>query len=600
MVLINNNNNNNNNNNDIHNNDSYKININDSNYTSWDIFNAVDYSKCENIINNPFVCKLFSNDVFSFANNNNIDKTNNITILHSSIRCGSPMPGVLILSDNKSYGKYGKKMLYKCIPDDKRLPYFLIPYTIKNVGFSKNFKNKYVTFSFLNWDHKHPYGTLSNTIGDIDILDHFYEYQLFCKSLNASIQTFNKNTNIALKNKSHDEIIDNIMMKYNSIEDRTHSDWYIFSIDPSHCLDFDDAFSIRQLDEKNIQISIYISNVTVWMDILNLWDSFSRRISTIYLPDKKRPMLPTILSDCLCSLQKNVRRIAFVMDFIICEGEIINSSFSNALIKISENYVYEQSELILNDNYLFLFEQTKNLCKKYKYINCIRNSHDLVSYLMILMNSQCALKMKNYKCGIFRSTLMKSMDILPDHLPEDIAKYITIWKSATGIYINGENVDDIEVTTRHNLLHLDSYIHITSPIRRIADLLNIIILQKNMNIIQLSNSAHQFYNNWIDQLDYINTTMRSIRKLQCDCSLLDMCTNNASILEEIYDGYIFDKIKRNDGLFQYIIFLPKLKLTSRITMRNDFDDYSLKKFMLYLFHDEMHFKKKIRVHCIEK
>jgi exoribonuclease R len=63
------------------------------------------------------------------------------------------------------------------------------------------------------------------------------------------------------------------------------------------------------------------------MDVLNLWDSFSRRISTIYLPDKKRPMLPTILSDCLCSLQENVRRVAFVMDVFIKENEIIDIKF---------------------------------------------------------------------------------------------------------------------------------------------------------------------------------------------------------------------------------------------------------------------------------
>jgi len=598
MTDINNTNNISNTNNTSNtNNIQYKININDSNYSSWDMFNAVNYSKSENIELNPFTSKLFSNDVFSFANNDS--SSNTIKIIHSSIRCGSPMPGVIILSDGKSYGKFGNKLLYKCIPDDKRLPYFLIPYTIKGAKFSKVNNNKYVTFNYLHWDHKHPYGTLSNTIGDVDVLDHFYEYQLFCKSLNASIQVFNKNTNSALKNKTHDEVIDTIMNKYDSIEDRTGSEWFIFSIDPSHCLDFDDAFSIRTLNNNQIKISIYISNVTVWMDILNLWDSFSRRISTIYLPDKKRPMLPTILSDCLCSLQKNVRRVAFVMDFIISDGNIVDSSFSNALIKVSDNFVYEQTELIANNHYHLLFQETRQLCKKYKYINCIRNSHDLVSYLMILMNSQCALKMKDYKCGIFRSTLMKSMDVLPDHLPEDIAKYITIWKSATGIYIDGQNVDNVEVTTRHNLLHLDSYIHITSPIRRIADLLNIIILQKKMNIIQLSQSAYQFYDNWLQQLDYINTTMRSIRKLQCDCSLLDMCSNNKNILEDNYDGYIFDKIKRNDGLFQYIIYLPKLKLTSRITMRNNFDDYSVKKFKLYLFHDEMHFKKKIRVHCVE-
>jgi exoribonuclease II len=72
-----------------------------------------------------------------------------------------------------------------------------------------------------------------------------------------------------------------------------------------------------QTEYKIYQLSIYISNVTIWMDILNLWNSFSQRISTIYLPDKKRPMLPTILSECLCSLQENLTRIAFVMDIFI-------------------------------------------------------------------------------------------------------------------------------------------------------------------------------------------------------------------------------------------------------------------------------------------
>lgn len=571
---------------------NFKINIIDSNYSSWEIFDSINHYKYDNIIVNPFTSKLFSNDVFTIVNNN-------MKIIHSSIRSGSPMPGVLVLSDNKTYGKYGKKLLYKCIPDDKRLPYFLVPYTMKNVGFSKNFKNKYVTFSYLNWDHNHPYGILNSSIGDIDVLDHFYEYQLYCKSLNSSIQTFNKNTINAINNTSHDEIINTIMNKYGSIEDRTDDKWCIFTIDSLNSLDYDDAFSIIPIDETKYQISIYISNVTIWMDILNLWESFSRRISTIYLPDKKRPMLPTILSDCLCSLQKNVRRVAFVMDLIVENGNIISSTLSNALIKVFNNYVYEEQSLIKNNHYNLLFKETKLLCKKYKYINNVRNSHDLVSYLMILMNSQCALRMKNYKCGIFRSTIMKSMDLLPDHLPEDISKFITIWKSSNGIYIDGKNIDNNEVTMRHKFLHLDIYIHITSPIRRISDLLNIIVLQKNMNIIQLSKCAFQFYDNWLQQLDYINTTMRSIRKLQCDCSLLDMCTNSENIMKDIYEGYVFDKIKRNDGLFQYIIYLPKLKLTSRIILRNNFEDYSIKNFKLYLFHDETHFKKKIRIHYLE-
>ena len=36
-----------------------KININDSEYISWEIVDSIDFSKCENIIVNPFSSKLF-------------------------------------------------------------------------------------------------------------------------------------------------------------------------------------------------------------------------------------------------------------------------------------------------------------------------------------------------------------------------------------------------------------------------------------------------------------------------------------------------------------------------------------------------------------
>ena len=89
--------------------------------------------------------------------------------------------------------------------------------------------------------------------------------------------------------------------------------------------------------------------------------------------------------------------------------------------------------------------------------------------------------------------------------------------------------------------------------------------------------------------------MRSIRKVQNDCSLLDICNNNPEIMERLYDGYAFDKIVRNDGLYQYIVYLPELKLTSRVTMRENLDNYQAGKYKLYLFNDEENLKKKIRL-----
>lgn len=202
---------------------------------------------------------------------------------------GRPIPGILILKDNKTYGRHktNGKLMYKCVPDDKTLPIFLVHYEFKNVGFSKRFNNLYVIFTYSNWDNKHPCGIIQHTIGDVDNLSNFYEYQLHCKQLNFSLKNFTKDT----KQPKNETIINSIIHKYPTIENRTN-EWFIFTIDPENCTDFDDAFSIKQLTSEITQLSVYISNVSILIDTLDLWNSFSRRISTIYLPDKKYRCYP--------------------------------------------------------------------------------------------------------------------------------------------------------------------------------------------------------------------------------------------------------------------------------------------------------------------
>ena len=566
----------------------YKLHINDRNYTSWDIFDTIHFQKVDISIN-PVDSKMFSNDVFT------IDSDETVTVLHSSIKTSSDIPCVLMLNGNKTYGRRKGKLLYKCIPDDMRLPPFLVPYEIKQVGFSKVFINLYAAITFIEWTDKHPIASLSKIIGPVNELDNFYEYQLYCKSLNASIQKFQKATCNALKLNTIDAFIENIKIKHPAIEDRRlTNETHIFTIDPPNCLDFDDAFSICDCEDGTQRLTIYISNVTIWMDVLDIWDSFSRRISTIYLPDKKRPMLPTILSDSLCSLQSGVTRIAFYMDVFIKDNDIVELKYGNCFIQVIKNYCYEDKTLLRDPHYLKVLDATKILSKKYKYINSVKNSHDVVTYLMTFMNCHSAKQLIEHNTGIFRSTITQKQSPIPKTIPEDVSKFIKIWKSAHGQYVNGADI----MNRRHELLDMDAYIHITSPIRRLVDLLNIIKFQQITNIIQLSENAMVFYDNWLNDLEYINLTMRSIRKVQCDCTLLDLCSTNPDILTKEYAGYIFDKIVRNDGLFQYMVFLPDLKLSSRITSREDIANFEARKFQLYIFNNEEKFKQKIRLHLL--
>jgi len=121
---------------------------------------------------------------------------------------------------------------------------------------------------------------------------------------------------------------------------------------------------------------------------------------------------------------------------------------------------------------------------------------------------------------------------------------------------------------------------------------------KNENLMHISEKAINFYDKWIMELDKINTSMRSIRKVQSDCELLNLCINDRSTLENTYEGYIFDKNKRNDGLFVYNVYLPDIKMLSRIYIPNEKNNYDKGLFKLHLFYNQDNLKKKIRLEML--
>ena len=149
------------------------------------------------------------------------------------------------------------------------------------------------------------------------------------------------------------------MKRYRTSDRRDHN---IVTIDPISSKDFDDAFGLKQIENGSI-LSIYIANVPLWMDFLGLWDSFSSRIATIYLPDRKLPMLPTILSDMLCSLQANSSRFALALDiYLDVNQNIVKYELDSTVIRVAQNLRYDTVEMKENDLYKqgYIFETTKN------------------------------------------------------------------------------------------------------------------------------------------------------------------------------------------------------------------------------------------------
>ena len=554
-----------------------EVEIVDRHYTEWTWSNADTQEKVDCDLN-PLELHLFSGDIVKATGE----------LVSSKYMANATIPGVLVI-DGKTYGRSKNKFIYRCIPDDPKLPDFLLPYELKSNTFNKKKTNKYIIFRVKEWVDKHPMGIIMNTLGDVDELDNFYDYQLYCKNLNNSIQYFNKAVSNALKKSSHKHPVDEIMEKNKNIEDRTSC--CVFSIDPNGCQDFDDAFGLIETAEGYV-MSIYIADVIVWIEHLELWKSFTDRVSTIYFPDKKRPMLPSILSDKLCSLQEGQRRFAFAMDIHIKNNKIAKIEYSKVLINVRKNYEYEEPSLLKDSNYSSLLSLTKTLSGNYKYLDSLSDSHDIVAFYMIMMNHEVSKTMITYKNGIYRSAQEGKADCIPGTLSDGVKQFMKIWKCSAGQY------SCFADRKSHQLIAsgLDSYLHITSPIRRLVDMLNMIILQHNLGIGDPSDAAMEFYDGWVKRLDFINLTMRSVRKVQSDCSLLHMYVND--VLSQSYSGCMFDKTKRDDERFSYMVYIPKLKIVSRITTIDDFENYSMKQFTPHLFMDEAKLKKKIRLQIV--
>jgi len=560
---------------------------NNNDYEKWNLYDASSLKRLNNIHYNidPFSNKLFNQDIIKVNN-----KGEFIKIIHSSNREMYGLPGILNLSNNFNQ----LHNTYIVTPDDKRLPNFKIKISKRIINKYRKYKQIYVIIRYNNWKEEIPDAEMVSIIGNVKKLSNYYEYQLYCKSLYASIQNFTKKTMLKIKNKCDIEIVNNIMNNPNyNIEDRTNQqEWNIITIDAKETKDFDDAFGIKYEKNEDITIlSIYISNVTVWLNYLDLWDSFTSRVTNIYLPDRKRPMLPTVLSETLCSLKEGENRITFVIDIFIKNNQIINTEFKNACINVTKNYIYNEQSLLNNTTYLLTYDTINKLQFKYfnKMIGNIIDSHDLITFIMVLMNYLCGKELYNEHNGIFRMIKYDNDENIPESLPKDIRSFLHNW------YNSGSQYVEIKDIQSHKILKLESYVHITSPIRRLIDILNISIIQIHKNIININENGTAFIKYWTNekQLHYINSSMKAIRKLQNNCNLIYQVHKNPMILERKYEGYIIEKVQRNDGLYQYVAFIPELHFMNKYTCRNEYQRFTKMEYTLHMFEDENTFQKKI-------
>lgn len=149
---------------------------------------------------------------------------------------------------------------------------------------------------------------------------------------------------------------------------RDFRDVVTFTIDPEDAKDFDDAISVRRLDNGHLEIGIHIADVSHFvLPDSELDKEAYRRSTSVYLVDRVLPMLPEKISNELCSLRPNEDKCTFSAVFEFDENDRVQSRwFGKTLIHSDRRFTYEQAQEVIEKGEGDYFEELAILNKMAK------------------------------------------------------------------------------------------------------------------------------------------------------------------------------------------------------------------------------------------
>lgn len=121
------------------------------------------------------------------------------------------------------------------------------------------------------------------------------------------------------------------------------------TIDPADAKDFDDALSLRRLENGNWEVGVHIADVTHYVQEGDQIDQEAvARATSVYLVDRTVPMLPEKLSNFLCSLRPDEEKLCFSAIFELNDNaELIEEWFGRTVIYSDRRYAYEDAQTII-------------------------------------------------------------------------------------------------------------------------------------------------------------------------------------------------------------------------------------------------------------
>jgi ribonuclease R len=216
-----------------------------------------------------------------------------------------------------------------------------------------------VEIEFLEWGEKekNPRGKV------IEVLKNFNPNELTMRT-------------ILLEREFHQEFPEAVLEELKPIKSKlTEKDFedrldmrstLTLTIDPKTARDFDDALSVKKLDDHLYEVGVHIADVAHYVQLGTELDKEAlRRATSVYLPDRVAPMLPEKLSNDLCSLNPKVDRLAFSMIYHIDDsGKVHDEYLAKTIIYSDRRFSYEEAQEVIETGKGDHAETRFSYCKK--------------------------------------------------------------------------------------------------------------------------------------------------------------------------------------------------------------------------------------------
>ena len=372
---------------------------------------------------------------------------------------------------------------------------------------------------------------------------------------------------------------------------KTYDDKLIFTIDSISAKDLDDAVSIKLLPNGNYELGVYIADVSYYVKEDSILDLEARtRGTSVYLLDRVIPMLPTRLSNDLCSLNPNEDKlvIACIME-LDKKGDVVDAKVEEGVIKTTKRLSYEICNVVIEEgtvnhpDYEVCESSLKQMLELAKILNEKREKRGAIDFDTvepdIILNdegkaidivatprgdSERIIEEFMIKANETIAELISSMDlpfIYRVHDKPDNIKFQTLKNFVSGLgykilsthpmeiqkLLNSLDEKDIylknsiirlmakAVYSSDNIGHFglasEYYTHFTSPIRRYPDLLVHRLIRKYLfnNDNVLSDNEYQLLKSKIDEIAYSSSEAER-NAMNCEFAVLDM--KKAEYMEE--------------------------------------------------------------------